>query len=66
LLAKKYRVLKWLKAAYIRLLQQPIFTMEELTRDPKLDWETIGRLFSVKVGTSVGVRFCSLLVETMS
>ncbi len=47
LLAKKYHVAKWLKAAYTRILQAPL-KIEELLQTPALDWETIARLLYAK------------------
>lgn len=49
LLAKKYRILKWLKDGYTRLLQQPSLTADELSAAPSLDWKTIAKLLSVKL-----------------
>jgi len=50
LLAKKYRVLKWLKSGYNRLLRQnPTVSVVELSAVPSLDWESIARLLSVKL-----------------
>ena len=54
MLAKEYRVLSWLKAAYNRLLQTTDLATNELTAHPELDWETIGRLLSVKVNLLLG------------
>ena len=51
LLAKKYRVLSWLKASYGRLLQKTPLTIEELSSHPGLDWETMARLFYLKQET---------------
>ena len=49
LLAKKYRILKWLKDGYTRVLQQPSLTAAELSATPSLDWETIAKLLSAKL-----------------
>ncbi len=43
LLAKRYRVDSWLKAAYIRMLRGPL-KIEEMLQTPSLDWETIARI----------------------
>jgi hypothetical protein len=48
LLAKKYRVVSWLKTAYTRLLQLGPLMTAELRAHPELDWETIARLCRVK------------------
>jgi hypothetical protein len=49
LLAKKYRVQKWLRDGYTRILQQPSLTATELGATPSLDWETISKLLSAKM-----------------
>ncbi len=47
LLAKKYRVDSWLKAAYTRMVQR-LPKIEELLQTPSLDWETIARILYAK------------------
>jgi hypothetical protein len=47
LLAKKFRVVSWLKAAYTCILRTPL-KIEELSQTPALDWETIARLLYAK------------------
>jgi len=46
-LAKKFRVVSWLKTAYTCILQNPL-KIEELSQAPALDWETIARLLYAK------------------
>jgi len=59
LLAKKYRVLGWLKTSYGRLIQQSPLTIEELSSHPALDWETIARLFYLKQNNLTGQNYYS-------
>ena len=49
LIAKAYHVDSWLKAAYVRILQQGPLKIEELLQTPSLDWETIARLSYAKL-----------------
>src|SRR5258705_13231218 len=52
LMAKKYNIITWLKAAYTQFILQ-VNPFDELTRPPRVDWETIARLFYIKIlGTS--------------
>jgi len=48
LISKRYHVLRWLKAAYLRLIMQQTLSVQELRKSPALDWETIAKLFSCK------------------
>ncbi|CAA7260400.1 unnamed protein product [Cyclocybe aegerita] len=45
LLAKQYRVLNWLRDAYIRLVDQSSLSIEDLRTPLTLDWETTTRIF---------------------
>ena len=53
-LAKKYRVLHWLKDGYTRILQPSTLTAAELSKTFSLDWETVAKLLSAKMRTVVG------------
>lgn len=64
LLAKKYRVLKWLKNGYTFILRQSIgLSASELSAVPSLDWETIGRLLSAKLRMQLNLQDLSSAIE---
>jgi len=48
LLAKKYRVIDWLRTAYKQLVQQPSLGIPDLTGPEPLDWETIAKIFFLR------------------
>ena len=41
-------MLRWLKAAYLRLIMQQTLSVQELRISPALEWETIAKLLSCK------------------
>ncbi|CAA7260401.1 unnamed protein product [Cyclocybe aegerita] len=48
LLAKKYRVVDWLRDAYTRLVEQPTLTLADVRNPFTLDYETISQIFYVR------------------
>jgi len=48
LLAKKYRVIDWLRTAYKQLVQRPSLGIPDLTGPEPLDWETIAKIFFLR------------------
>ena len=48
LLAKKYRVVDWLRTAYQQLVKQPSLGIPDLRGPEPLDWETIARIFFIR------------------
>ncbi|KAJ3500255.1 hypothetical protein NLJ89_g9879 [Agrocybe chaxingu] len=48
LLAKKYRVVDWLRDAYTRLVEQPTLTLADVRSPFTLDFETIAQIFYIR------------------
>jgi hypothetical protein len=48
LIAKKYDIVSWLKAAYTQLEWSTTLPFDELIDAPAIDWETLARLLYIK------------------